>query len=877
MLLNARSMGIMPSKQTSIDKQMSRNVLLIFGLQIILCLIAASVGAKHSSIPWYLSGTQNQRWQSLFTTYLVLLASLIPVTLWVSLEVLRVFQAWLIEAASSVPGRDSSSSRIGCNSKNLHDELGNIGYVFTDKTGTLTSNQMRFVGCGIVDKIGGSVNRYFIPSSAQTEEIKCILDFQGVVPPTKELVDLLIRNKPINDEFWKCIAICHSCERIAGINQSVSPDEAALVSMAAECGYVLQGRSDSQHIEISTGIDEIVESYEILYEIAFTSDRKMMSLIVRKRDDGDVIVFTKGADSSVLPKCIPAVFNDGIRAEVDAFSNLGYRTLCCAMKRIPSQDWQIKFQPLVSDSSRHHALNNMIENNLSLLGCTVVEDKLQDGVDIVLRSLRGCGIKVCMITGDKRETAINIASSCGLISNRENSYVMMPYGRMLSGVSSPASSPVGQRTTPRGGGIFVPINHLNDRTIDPTPVVDSSRVVLEDVVRTFSSAKFSPSPMFSLVIDGKHLKSILASPSSARQLVDVLMFDQCEAVIFCRTSPKQKGDIVALVTKYTNGIRPWKRRPGGTSTLAIGDGANDTNMIRLANVGVGIFGSEGSQAANTADYAIRKFSHLYDLLFIHGRWNYKRTRLFVVIFIYKNFSLALTQFWFGIVNMFSGQTAFDSTYLLLFNSVFGMVPLMILGIWDKDIDPRTPPLASSDIESSNRPNQWYESILPNLYKNERKFSVQNVIFWCCIGILHSLVLFYGSWYGWGVSTMNTEGFPASLWMASILAYTTEIFIVSAITLWVSSSWTKLLLWSVLIFNIMAYFAFVFIYNNMDRHANGEYVYLLATSTMGNLSYWFTLVLLISIAIVPLILCERVYRMIPPISLGDRIIRFQAVS
>jgi len=72
------------------------------------------------------------------------------------------------------------------------------------------------------------------------------------------------------------------------------------------------------------------------------------------------------------------------------------------------------------------------------------------------------------------------------------------------------------------------------------------------------------------------------------------------------------------------------------TTLAIGDGANDVNMITAAHVGVGISGLEGQQAARSSDYAIGEFKYLRNLLFVHGRECYRRNSYLVIYMFYKN-------------------------------------------------------------------------------------------------------------------------------------------------------------------------------------------------------------------------------------------------
>ena len=891
MLLNARS-GLSPAKFTSMDGQMNRNVLCIVALQVVLCCVCASFGvAQFSDHPWYLGTGAN--WASLFFTFFVLLGNLIPVSLWVSVELLKVAQAVMIEKYPSGTIRDTTTTHkttthhthnttthythkpttpIKCNSKNLNEELGQITHVFTDKTGTLTVNKMKFVGCNVFGR-----NYFMQPDDTAVDPV---LPFEGVLPPSSLFMKILADSVKTSEadsvetlterELFTAIALCHTCERVVEpisgktVNQSASPDEAALVSAAADAGVVFMGRPTVDKIQLQ--ICGLPVQFTLLRSIAFTSERRMMTVVVCNEQTNEVIICSKGADSSIIPKCVEGEIVLQTILAVSKFSRFGFRTLCIAVRRISNEQWiDLADKP-----------DEIIESNLLLVGCTAVEDRLQDGVPETLRALKSAGIKVCMITGDKRETAINIAMSCGLVGDKANVHVML--GAAVSG-------------DVRGAGAFVPLSCLEDiannewthsaplsrqfweaeidslglrgnepcveEVDEPTLVAISRSVSIHEqgFVSAFTSS------FFSLVIDGKCLHSILESPSATRQLVEVLSFEKCEAVVFCRVSPKQKGDIVRLVKS-----RLISDFSAHRSTLAIGDGANDINMINIANVGVGIAGNEGAQAANSADYSIREFRDLYTLLFVHGRWNYRRTSKFILVFIYKNFAFTLCQFWFAIMSGFSGQTVSESSYLLLFNSVFGIVPLFVLGTLNRDVDPNTEgPLHKTFHPEFVTEEYWREIIVPKLFQLEPKFNSKNVLMWCFMGFVQSVIVFFGVWVFWlaPMAAVDPHGSPPCMWMGSILVYTVEIVILSAVTLWVCDSWNKILLWTTFVFNIVAYFGFVFIYDMLHISGANMFVWYLATSALLNSQFWLILVLLCAIALAPMILFPRITTTLNP--------------
>jgi len=887
MLMNARSSSVMPSKVTTVDNQMNRNVISLFVIQMILCVIGASLGYSASEDTlWYMSGLSSIRWISLFLTYFILLNTIIPASLWVSVEILKFVQAFFIEQ-DPIMGKP-----VACNSKNTHEELGQITHVFSDKTGTLTVNKMKFVGCSVEGKI------YILPDeegegTVEDVVVGPVLEFDGVLQPSRELMQILsveaAMEKSSESLLMECLAVCHTCERVKEAitgketNQSSSPDEASLVSAAAECGFVFAGRPDPGSLLVRMNGQDV--KYEVLHHVVFTSDRRMMTVVVRKNSDGKIFAFTKGADSSILPKCMFGPISE-TKTNVSNFSVYGFRTLCVAYKEMAETEWlEIKTlidrETVKDDGDVVKVGGDLIEKNFILIGSTAVEDRLQDGVPETLRAMKEAGIKVCMITGDKRETAINIARSCGLISTKRSVFTMLSQSHLFgAGQFIPLRcledivSQIGEdgAEEPSTGGSEngrVRMNHSDDdfgrqvwdlaaRDIDlpasrrrietggPLPPRLMREVTRPDCPAILKS-------QFSMVIDGISLQSILASESSTKQLVNVLTFEQCEAVVFCRVSPKQKGEIVRLVKEHL--VKKDKHKSyqqTSQSVLAIGDGANDINMIKMANVGVGIAGNEGSQAANCADYSIVQFRDLYRLLFLHGRWNYKRTTMFINIFMYKNFLFTMCQFWFATVSLFSGQTVFDDWYVLLYNSIFCFVPLFLLGIIDKDLLVDSP---------DGDPQYWREVVVPLIYKRTSRFSEWSMLKWCLIGTLQSLIVNYFTWGFWqyeNTAESSETGLTPSMWMASLLAYTAIITIVSFVNMLVAYEWTILFIVSVVVCNFGLYFAFVFAYNLM-YFRDESYMGGVATEAMQTGQFWWMFVLIVFTAFAPLVLFPKIAR------------------
>ncbi|KAI9788660.1 MAG: hypothetical protein M1835_002165 [Candelina submexicana] len=330
-------------------------------------------------------------------------------------------------------------------------------------------------------------------------------------------------------------------------------------------------------------------------------------------------------DSSVADD---AVIFERIFQHINDFATEGLRTLLYGYRFLDEEDylvWKKIYNDAATSLVERQAMidraADIIETDLELAGATAIEDRLQKGVPEAIEKLRRANIKMWMLTGDKRETAINIGHSCRLIKDYSTVTVL-----------DSELGDVGQRAA--------------------TAISDSrSGRVAHSVV----------------VIDG-HTLSIVEE----NELLKSLFFDLAvlvDSVICCRASPSQKASLVHTIrTKVKRSV-----------TLAIGDGANDIAMIQEAHVGIGITGKEGLQAARTSDYSIAQFRFLLKLLLVHGRWNYIRTCKYTVGTFWKE--MALYQRWAG----YTGISLYESWSLSMFNTLFTSLPVIFLGVFEKDL------------------------------------------------------------------------------------------------------------------------------------------------------------------------------------------------
>ncbi|KAF5925435.1 hypothetical protein HPG69_001881 [Diceros bicornis minor] len=674
-------------KRTSIDRLMNTLVLWIFGFLVCLGIILAignsiwenQVGDKFRAFIFWKEGEKNSVFSGFLTfwSYIIILNTVVPISLYVrlwqtfyfgkalcilklmerfffsilmdgSVEVIRLGHSYFINwdrkmyySLKATPAEARTTT--------LNEELGQINYVFSDKTGTLTQNIMTFKRCSINGRIYGEVHDDLGQKTDITKK-KEPVDF-SVNPQAdrtleffdQRLMESIKLGDPKVHEFLRLLALCHTVmseENSAGqlVYQVQSPDEGALVTAARNFGFIFKSRTPE-----TITIEELgtLVTYQLLAFLDFNNIRKRMSVIVRN-PEGQIKLYCKGADTILFEKLHPS--NENLLTltsdHLSEFAGEGLRTLAIAYRDLDDKYFK-EWHKMLEDANattderdeRVAGLYEEIERDLMLLGATAVEDKLQEGVIETVTNLSLANIKIWVLTGDKQETAINIGYACNMLTD-DMSDVFIIAGNTVAEVREEVRKAkenlFGQNRTFSNGHVV----------FEKKEQLEMNSVVQETVTGDYA-----------LVINGHSLAHALESDIKNDLLELACM---CKTVVCCRVTPLQKAQVVELVKNHRNAV-----------TLAIGDGANDVSMIKSAHIGVGISGQEGLQAVLASDYSFAQFRYLQRLLLVHGRWSYFRMCKFLCYFFYKNFAFTLVHFWFGFFCGFSAQVGKKTLFFLL--------------------------------------------------------------------------------------------------------------------------------------------------------------------------------------------------------------------
>uniref|UniRef100_A0A8C3AUS6 Phospholipid-transporting ATPase n=1 Tax=Cyclopterus lumpus TaxID=8103 RepID=A0A8C3AUS6_CYCLU len=801
-------------KRSAVEKSINAFLLVYLCILVSKALVCTTLkyvwqGKPGQDEPWYNEKTQREKDTNLmftdFLSFMVLFNFIIPVSMYVTVEMQKFLGSFFITWDKDFFDPEIKEGAL-VNTSDLNEELGQVEYVFTDKTGTLTQNNMEFIECCI----DGFQYKYrdassdldgFCVTDGPLNKVQEKAGRVGVVVSLHlftprgggEQTIFMLCYQEKEELFLRALCLCHtvqvkeSSEQGQGQRDQVdgfgldgevlpplreqrgfiasSPDEVALVKGAMRFGFTFLGL-ESKNMKILTRNNDI-EMYELLHVLNFDPVRRRMSVIVRSKS-GDTLLFCKGADSSIFPRVRQEeVERIRIHVKTDDYLLEGYRTLCVAYKNLSAEDYAqadaglMEARLALQDREQKlMAVYNQVETGMSLIGATAVEDRwvLQEEAAETMEALQGAGIKVWVLTGDKMETAKSTCYACRLF----------------------------QRNTE----------------------------LLELTVRTLEDGGRRREERLHELLLEYHKKNLFLQ-----------ICQNCTSVLCCRMAPLQKAQMV-------------KNSKGSPITLSIGDGANDVSMILEAHVGIGIKGKEGRQAVRNSDYAIPKLKHLKKLLLAHGHLYYVRIAHLVQYFFYKNLCFILPQFLYQFFCGYSQQPLYDAAYLTMYNICFTSMPILAYSLLEQHIC----------IEVLLDNAALYRDIAKNGMLRWRPF-----LYWTLLGVFHGLLFFFGVRFLFSNPALQDNGQVFGNWSYGTIVFTVLVFTVTLKLALDTRHWTWInhfVIWGSLLF----YVFFSFFWGGIIwPFLKQQRLYFVFANMLSSVSAWLVIILLILLSLLPEIL------------------------
>ncbi|KAH0919752.1 hypothetical protein HID58_027412 [Brassica napus] len=785
-----------PSKRSMIERKMDKIIYLMFFMVVLMSFIGSVIFGvttrddfKDGVVKrWYLRPDSSSIFFDPkrahvaafyhFLTAAMLYSYFIPISLYVSIEIVKVLQSIFINQDIHMYYEEANKP-ARARTSNLNEELGQVDTILSDKTGTLTCNSMEFIKCSVagtaygrgVTEVEMAMGRRkgspLVLQSNESDDVEYskepfaeeatvkgfnfrderIMNGNWVTEPHADVIQ----------KFMRLLAVCHTVipevdedtEKIS--YEAESPDEAAFVIAARELGFEFYNRTQTsisvRELDLVTG-KRVERLYKVLNVLEFNSTRKRMSVIVQD-EDGKLLLLCKGADNVMFERLSKKgrEFEVETRDHVNEYADAGLRTLILAYRELDEKEYK-DFSVRISEAkssvsadreSLIEEVTEKVEKDLILLGATAVEDKLQNGVSI----------------------------ATDIIINLET-----------------------------------PEIHSLEKTGEKDAIAKASKEnVLLQIINGKAQLKYAGgnSDAFALIIDGKSLAYALDDDIKH---IFLELAVGCASVICCRSSPKQK----ALVTRLV-------KSGNGKTTLAIGDGANDVGMLQEADIGVGISGVEGMQAVMSSDIAIAQFRYLERLLLVHGHWCYRRISTMICYFFYKNITFGFTLFLYEAYTTFSSTPAYNDWFLSLYNVCFSSLPVIALGVFDQDF-----PLL-------------YQEGVQNVL-----FSWRRILGWMFNGFYSAVIIFFLCKSSLEPQAFTHQGKTPGKEILGGTMYTCIVWVVN-LQMALAISYFTLIQHIVIWGSILVWYLFMTVYGELPSEISTSAYRVFVEALAPSLSYW----------------------------------------
>ncbi|XP_057841905.1 probable phospholipid-transporting ATPase 4 isoform X2 [Cryptomeria japonica] len=902
-----------PSKRSRIEHKIDRIIYLLFTVLLLISLITAlgfSLLTKFEMLDWeYLEPENTSSFFDpknstrsgllMLITSLILYGYLIPISLYVSLEIVKVLQAVFINQDIQMYD-EGTSSAAQARTSNLNEELGQIDTILSDKTGTLTCNQMDFLKCSIAGTSYGD--------GATDIEIAAVKRIESKRENPSDISDSSRIDPNILSSKSKSFSTGTSEFNYSNINATsieLSQVHVESKSLDASDIGVLTGGTDWTQKDKQHGIKGFNFNDQRLMNGQWMNglheDMKLMffrilavchTVVPEKDEESGKIKYE--AESPDEAAFVIAAREFGFEFFQRTQSTVSVIELDPSSERKVQRGYKLlNLLEFNSTRKRMSVIVSDEEGQIFLLckgADSVIFDRLgengrqyENATRTHLAKYSEEGLRTLAFAYRKLETteylewnAVFTKAKTTVGAGREalldSASDLIEKDLVLIGATAVEDKL--QKGVPgcidklaqAGIKIWVLTGDKEEtainigllrqgmkqislciRKIDEFQDQDDvNKAYKEDILSKIQNGfeivrlESNIDAAFALIIDGKSLAYALEDDIKYKFLQ---LATNCASVICCRVSPKQKALVTKLVKEST-----------GKTTLAIGDGANDVGMIQEADVGVGISGVEGMQAVMASDFSIAQFCFLERLLIVHGHWCYKRIAKMVCYFFYKNVAFGLTLFYYETYTSFSGLPIYDDWYMTLFNVLLTSLPVISLGVFEQDV-----------------PSEVCLQF-PALYQQGPRnifFSWSRIIGWMANGVYTSLITFFLNIYIYYAQAFRAQGatsdpsnIGATMYTCIIWAVNCQIALLIAHFTWIQ----HLFIWG----SIFTWYAFLYVYGTLPPTVSNKAFHVL-TDILGPAPiYWFITLLVTITSVLPYFTHITLQRMINP--LDDHVIQ-----
>ncbi|KAI9069193.1 phospholipid-translocating P-type ATPase [Trametes sanguinea] len=897
--------GATPSKRSRVERQMNPQVfinLIILAAMAVACGIVDAVLEQRNfprGAPWLYGDTQsddNPHINGLVTWAFALITfqNIVPISLYISIEGVRTCQALFIYFDREIYYEKTDQATLA-RSWNLSDDLGQIEYVFSDKTGTLTQNAMVFRQCTINGRVyrGDEVETEVTPVPVPESDDKVDIRSSSSTPPsgkksnastssteaisdplaakavkkaehvlahfhdTALLDDIAAAQQAVSGSaedkhgrmvngFWTVLALCHTAlvavdpETGAIQYKAQSPDEAALVQAAADVGFVFRGR-DREVLTLQTPFSTAsdggkYERYELLNILDFTSARKRMSVIVRRlgddgEPDGKVYLLTKGADNVIMERLSPGQ-DEMVRTTEDHLAEFASEGL----RTLTLAYKVIPEAEYEAWAKRYHEATVSLGEREDKV--EAVSDEIEHGLSLLgataIEDRLQDGVPEAI--ADLKEAGIKVWVLTG---DKLETAIAIGHSTNLIGRED-------NIIIIRGGGegstpVYAQMMKAVEEFFPESGILQDEQVGFDDSVLPQQHSTGG----YPLQRVNTGVSSLVGHNNGERPGGFILVIDG-SALTYALADEKHKhlclrlamqceGVMCCRVSPLQKALVVKLVKDGiGAMTLAIGDGANDVSMIQAADVGVGISGEEGLQAVNASDYAIAQFRFLKRLLLVHGHWCYARNGNMIINFFYKNIICIGVLWWFQIYCAWSSYYVFDYTYLLFWNTFWTIAPVIGIGLFDRILDDHV------------------LMAMPELYRHSMKheyFGTKLFLIYMFDGVVQSAIIFFLILYSYTGTSARSDGYDISQYEFSTNIAIAAVMAANLFNGLNTHVWTGWIFFAVAL-GIVLVWAYTAIYSAISPGWFPTFVYGNDHYLFRSPLFWFSILLVVILALTP---------------------------